>query len=938
MRLYFAFLLVLPPGLFAATEFGFISQLPGNGASSVSGIARDRDGNYLIVGRTYSTDLPATGFQKSMGGSSLASLGGAGYTTLRTPRPGSSNCVAAGWKHPGTLYVSNDSRIYASSDGGATWTGPGAGLPSGGVCSSIAMDSAESGLLYVSYLVGGVYRSTDGGLTWTRTGADQINGASKVLVDPCDSSHVVVSGGTSVWNSGDGGSTWQATASLVLYSVAFDAGRRGVLFGSNPVDGRVYRSGDGGTTWGQVNRFPGSPQYGVVDIAVDPNHSGTVFAAASFAGVYRSRDDGQTWQSVSSLPGSALLAMDPRTSTFYVSNGDGSISRSVDGGTTLTRAGLAPVTPLQMALAPEPANPAGTVLYLGQGNDADAYVAKYSPVGALLWVTYLGGSGRDEATAVSVDGQGSVFVGGITASPQFPLGGGSRHLPDPAATGGGFFVAKIAGDGGRLIYSAIVSPPVSFWTPISIAGIAVDEQGAIYAGEANFVGNDRYLGPIYSSSVLKLNPELSAIGWQSDLTKAGQMKGLAMDATGNVWAAGVGSLWKIDASGGTRQVLTMKYSVINAVTIDGMGRPVIAGVGYPGYASDLPIPPNAFQSSVTGYDPPPANYVAVIDPASGNVISSSLLAGESIDTASAIGLDSQGRILVGGATQSASFPMRQPVQGPFNASTGFLTRFNAGLIDGDVSTFAGDRRRFSVTGLTVDSEDNLIFVGNTLDQNSGEATAAFLAQLKIGASAGDLRLDAVLNAASRLASPVVAGEMVALPGDSFRDDAQVFFDDTAAQIVFHNWKEIRVIAPASLAGRSETRVRVEAGGQVSGSILMPVAAASPGIFTAGGSGWTFALAWDASGAPVLPGSPVHIGSQVVIAVNGVPPGTTPTVTTQSGNPVRVVGAERGTRPDLPSALLLRVALDDSIGPLPPFLSVSVPGATPSRFVPLAVVP
>lgn len=937
MWLCFAFILLLSASLSGATEFGFVSQLPGNGASSVAGIAQDREGNYFIAGRTRSNDLAATGFQTTMGGSNLVRLGGGGYSTLRTPRPGTSDCVVAGWRNPGLVFVSSYSRIYKSSDGGTTWSESGTGLPGGGSCSSISMDAAESGLVYVSYRDGGVYRSTDGGSRWAATGTAGMGAVRKVLVDPWDSSHVVVLDNQSVWYSTDGGSDWQPVP-VNLFTAAFDPGRRGIVFGSHVGDAVVYRSGDGGKSWVPAGTLPTSSRT-VFAVAVDPNQAGTVYVTDDSADLFRSRDDGQTWESVAGVSGVFQLAIDPRTSALYVNDGYGEgVSRSEDGGTTWTRLGAIPNGgTLQMALAPDTTNPASApVVYLGRNENIDAYIAKYSPAGALLWVSYLGGAGNEEATALCVDGEGSVYVAGTTNSAQFPFAGGSQHVPDPAASGGGFFIAKVSSDGRRLIYSAILRQALG--GPGTIGGIAVDARGAAHAGGWDTVGSVPLIGvPILDSFTVKLSPDGAAFEWRSDLGGDGKANALALDAAENTWVSTGTALWKIDPQGGSGVILRRRDVTINALNIDRDGQPLMAGLGYTGYG-ELPLPSNAFQRSVPGYNPPPANYVAVIDPSSGNVISSTLLAGESTDTAAAIGVDSQGRILVGGATQSGSLPTRRPVQGPFHASTGFLTRFNARLTDIDVSTFAGDRRRFSVTGLTVDDEDNIVFVGNTLDQNSGEATAAFLAQLKIDAPAGDLRLDAVLNAASRLASPVAPGEMVALPGDSFREDAQVFFDDAPAQIVFRNWKEIRVVAPASLAGRTETRVHVEAGGQVSGSILMPVAAASPGIFTAGGSGWTFALAWDASGAPVLPESPVKVGAQVVVAVNGVPPGTAATVTTQSGNPVTVVGAEWGTRPDLPGALLLRLALDDSIGPLPPFLSVSAPGAPPSRFVPLAVVP
>ncbi|HEX8657890.1 MAG TPA: SBBP repeat-containing protein, partial [Hymenobacter sp.] len=46
----------------------------------------------------------------------------------------------------------------------------------------------------------------------------------------------------------------------------------------------------------------------------------------------------------------------------------------------------------------------------GAGTTNDMFVAKYSPAGAVLWATRLGGSGDDVANGLTVDGAGNVFV------------------------------------------------------------------------------------------------------------------------------------------------------------------------------------------------------------------------------------------------------------------------------------------------------------------------------------------------------------------------------------------------------------------------------------------------------------------------------------------------------------------------------------------------
>lgn len=57
------------------------------------------------------------------------------------------------------------------------------------------------------------------------------------------------------------------------------------------------------------------------------------------------------------------------------------------------------------------------------GPERDGILIKLDPKGKIVYSTFLGGSGNDEATTMAVADDGTVYVGGITRSPDFP---GSR--------------------------------------------------------------------------------------------------------------------------------------------------------------------------------------------------------------------------------------------------------------------------------------------------------------------------------------------------------------------------------------------------------------------------------------------------------------------------------------------------------------------------------
>src|SRR5580692_7468598 len=78
----------------------------------------------------------------------------------------------------------------------------------------------------------------------------------------------------------------------------------------------------------------------------------------------------------------------------------------------------------------------------------DAFVAEFSPDGALMFSTFLGGSGSDVPSLIAVDAAGSVYISGTTTSSDFPTVGAGL-TPQKA----GFFFARLNAGGTSLIYS-----------------------------------------------------------------------------------------------------------------------------------------------------------------------------------------------------------------------------------------------------------------------------------------------------------------------------------------------------------------------------------------------------------------------------------------------------------------------------------------------------
>jgi hypothetical protein len=85
----------------------------------------------------------------------------------------------------------------------------------------------------------------------------------------------------------------------------------------------------------------------------------------------------------------------------------------------------------------------------------DAFVAKLAPAGnSLLYSTYLGGSGSDQALGIAVDGNGDAFITGTTSSKNFPP---VNSLKGAALKGSSAaFVVELNAAGSKPIYSTLL--------------------------------------------------------------------------------------------------------------------------------------------------------------------------------------------------------------------------------------------------------------------------------------------------------------------------------------------------------------------------------------------------------------------------------------------------------------------------------------------------
>jgi len=96
----------------------------------------------------------------------------------------------------------------------------------------------------------------------------------------------------------------------------------------------------------------------------------------------------------------------------------------------------------------------------GSPSVRDAFVAKISSDGVILFATYFGGSRVDDAHAIGIDSERNIYLSGRTYSSDFPMANPIQTARSDIGTIDGSsdntsdtFISKLSADGSTLIYS-----------------------------------------------------------------------------------------------------------------------------------------------------------------------------------------------------------------------------------------------------------------------------------------------------------------------------------------------------------------------------------------------------------------------------------------------------------------------------------------------------
>ena len=353
-------------------------SLPGgltlNSGGTISGTPTD-SGGFPFVVRVTDSKIPQQSATQSFNLYVAPALQGAWTTNY--PFGGSmyQKGLAIDPADSNVLYATAENRgIFKSTDAGMSWTNltDDPNWPFGETDYQVFAAHQISGNIYTS-TGGRIYMSSNKGLTWAQIYARDSWDISTFAVDP-QSSAIIYAG---TWNgalfkSTNGGTTWAPLNSGLPTSdnirfIAVDRSNSSTVYLGTQNHG-IMKSSDGGASWSATNNNVAFTR--VEDIVMDPVNPSTVYIAAQDAannqGYYKSTDGGGNWAKlpvntwINWTSGNDIAIDSTNTNIIYVIF-DRSIQKSLDGGASWTEY---PVSNAQVnCIVIDPRNP--QILYAG---------------------------------------------------------------------------------------------------------------------------------------------------------------------------------------------------------------------------------------------------------------------------------------------------------------------------------------------------------------------------------------------------------------------------------------------------------------------------------------------------------------------------------------------------------------------------------------------
>lgn len=395
----------------------------------------------------------------------------------------------------------------------------------------------------------------------------------------------------------------------------------------------------------------------------------------------------------------------------------------------------------------------------------DAFVMKLTTGGQIVWATYLGGPSHDRAYAIEVDAEGYIYLSG-RAGDKFPVTdrvfqpqflGGVPRGPYPSQSG---FVAKLSPSGDRLVWASYFGAGDDPSHPVR--DLALAQDGSIFIATSSTTGTypenirqafDKGYQPRLSGKrdavLARLKNDGTAVMWATYLGGRGEEGGegsIRTTSKGNVYfltttesddapvtprtygqhylGGGDFYLAKFDEAGALLFASylggsDLEHLETHELTVDEQENVIVASGSL---SKDFPTTPQAVQPIYAGSGGRGTgggtNYsgdvvVTKISADGTRLMASTFLGGRYGESVEGVALDSNGNVLITGATFSDDFPVTDgAVQPRFGGSAdAFVVKLSTDLTRILYATYIGGEGSDVCRALAIDSAGMVIIGG-----------------------------------------------------------------------------------------------------------------------------------------------------------------------------------------------------------------------------------
>ena len=394
--------------------------------------------------------------------------------------------------------------------------------------------------------------------------------------------------------------------------------------------------------------------------------------------------------------------------------------------------------------------PVVNALQPAYGGQGDAFVAKFDPNGVPIYITYLGGNYLDSGQDIAVDSAGNAYVSGWTGSTDFPTvnafqptyaGGWDAFVCKISADGSTLLYSSFLGGSGQ---ENAINAGVPGGIEVDSGGCAYVTGNT---DSADFPVVNAFQPSLFGANdifITKISPAGSSLIYSTYLggERSEAAFGIAVDASGQAYVAGDTQSHEYPIANAAQPACAPSFADCWDVAISVLN-PAGSALVYSTYLGGadreyidrafnifVDSTGNAYVTGMTGsINFPLLNayqffYGGQVDAfitkysSTGAMQYSTYLGGSNSEVGYGIVVDNQGQMYVAGLTLSADFPLEGPMQAVLGGfEDPFITQFKVGGQSLAFSTYFGganDREEYGACGIGLDAANTVHIAGSTM--------------------------------------------------------------------------------------------------------------------------------------------------------------------------------------------------------------------------------